>query len=196
MPMTRLLRFVVPMIMIAGMVPSTAEAATTTRRYQIEELDADFVLATKTEGVYRWIGVHAERRTNQDTGRVSTRGYPTRGTCEGDDTGFNLSCSGRGLPGWRVTRFEADPGMNLAVLVMKRKRRVIRMRFTGGAPYPTGSTAYENDCGGTTTDVTTLSRNATAEGWLFGRRISTAREADGNRAAEDMRVISRTEECA
>ena len=192
---TRSLRLLVVVGCVLGMLGTAAEAADATRRYRIEELEADFYIETRSEGVYKWIGLAAERVTNVDSGRVKVSGYPFRGRCTGDSDGFNMSCSGGGVSGWRVTRFEADPGMNSGLVVMKRKGRTIRMRFTGTSPYATTSDSYENSCGGTTTDVYTISRNATAEGRLLGRRVSTAGEPDGVRTAESMTTIDRTEEC-
>jgi hypothetical protein len=104
---------------------------------------------------------------------------------------------GAGIRGWRVSRFEADAGMNTGLVVMRRGDRKIKFTFTGNTPFATmGPSSYENDCGGNTTDVSVLSRNATAEGRFLGRRVSTARESDGNRAAERMDLIDRTRDCS
>ena len=178
-----------------GASPAIARAAATTHRFHVEDLRADFILPTGTEGTYRWMGVSAERVTDMDTGRVWIHGYPFRGTCEGDESGYGMSCIGAGVKGWSVTRFEADSAMAAALLVMKRDGRRIKIAFTGTQPFAQASSTNENNCGGSTTDVFVLARNAVAEGRLFGRQVSTAKESDGNRAAETMRVSDRTKEC-
>ena len=178
-----------------GLAPSVAqEASPTTRHFQVEQLQADFVLDEGKAGVYKWIGVNAARYTNPETGQVTFAGRPFRGTCVGDYSA-NMSCSADGLKGWRVTRFEADKDMNAGLVVLKKRARTIRIRFTGSDPFTAEDWTYENSCGGTTTDDYTLTRSAMAEGRMFGRRVSTKSEAK-NSSAEQMKVIDRTERCA
>ena len=185
------------MVPAIGLAPSVAqETGPTTRHLQVEFLEAEFVLATKTIGHYKWLGVKGARYTNTDTGRVWTKGSVFRGTCEGDSTGLNTACDGERVNGWRVTRFEADNRMSAALVVLKKPGRPsIWMRFDGDGRYSTDDNAYQNACGGTTSDVYRLSRGAWEKGRIFGRRVSTRTEAEGNRAQGRMHIIDRTEVC-
>ena len=197
------LRFLLVTVMTAatlpgiGSAPSVAhEAGPTTRHIKVEFVEADFVLATKTIGHYKWFVVTAARYTDTDTGRVWTKGSASRGTCEGDSTGYNTECNANRVNGWRVTRFEADNRMKAASVVLKKPgRQPIWMRFTGDGRYSTDDSAYQNTCGGTTTDVYKLSRGAWEKGRVFGRRVSTRTEAEGNRAQGRMHIIERTQVC-
>lgn len=197
------LRFLLVTVMTAamlpgiGLAPSVAEeAGPTTRRLQVEFVEADFILATKKIGHYKWFVVKAARYTNTDTGRVWTKGSASRGTCEGDSTGLNTACDGERVNGWRVTHFEADNRMKAALVRLKKPdRRPIWVRFDGDGRYSTDDSTYQNACGGTTTDVYRVSRGAWENGRVFGRRVSTRTEAEGNRAQGRMHIIDRTEVC-
>ena len=193
-----LVTIVMPVLLAGfGEAPSVAqEPGATTRDLQVEQLAADFILPTKSIGHYKWFVVNAARYTNTDTGRVWMKGGALRGTCEGDNTGYNTECSANRVKGWRITRFEAGNRMKSALVVLKKRNRPsIRVRFEGDGRYSSDDNAYSNHCGGTTTDVYRLSRGAWESGRVFGRRVSTRTEAEGNRAQGRMRIIDRTEVC-
>ena len=197
------LRFLLVTVMTAAMLPgigvasSTAQEAepTTTRHLRVELLQADFIYETDTTGHYDWLGVNTVRYTNLDTGRVWTKGSAFRGTCEGDNTGYNMSCNGVRANKWELTRFEAENRMEAGAVVLKNGPHTSRLRFRGGDRWHDDDQTYDNHCGGITTDVFKVQRNARVFGWLFGRRVSTRGEAEGNRTTEHMLIIDRTETC-
>lgn len=190
----RVLRVATLWLTVLFLVVPVANAADA-RRFTVETLRADFYLPTDKPDVHKWIGLSAERTTNHQTGKVTITGYPFKGRCEGDSSGYGLSCSGAGVAGWR-SRFEADPAMDSGGVVLKKGKRRIELRFMGGQPFSITSEPSPNGCGGTTADSYPVARNATAEGRLFGRDVSTATEVDGLRTAESMVVKERTKTCA
>lgn len=161
-----------------------------TTRYDVETLGADWIMPTKRKADFDWIVVRVIRRKNLDTGKVELFGSAGVGSCSGDGSGA-FACAAD-LSSYLVLKFETDGAFRSAKVVLKRGGKRHTISWTAGIPYafapPVGVTPEPCPGGkeGTLTRVYMLAHNATAEGRVFGRRLSTADEYDEQRESEDM----------
>ena len=182
------------------LLPATASASvagTTTTRYSVDALRADWILPTKSEGVLRYLVVHVYRRTNVDTGEVSLSAVSGRGLCP-VGKGQVFGC-GVNLYPFEVVSFDADPGFATAAVVLRRGAVRQRVEFITSAPYayvpPVGQTPSHLCKDGVITTVYLTAKNATAEGRVFGRHVATADEAADRAESEKMIQTLEIVEC-
>ena len=199
-------RWLLTLALVAGVIvpASTAGAApdgsASTTNYKVDRLSADWISPEKNRrGVFPYLAVSAIRRTNVDTGEVVISGVAGRGSCS--DEGGSFSCSVMFGPAWRVKRFEADDALATATVVLGRGDRRARVTWTAGAPYAYTPPYAENPSicpdgsEGKPTTAYVSGKNATAEGRVMGRAVSTSNEHVEQGAAERMVQTYETEEC-
>lgn len=204
-PRRMTLRWFLALALVAAMsVPATSAFASptnssTTTSYYIDRLEAHWILPRKSRaGVFPYFVVLATRRTNADTGEVTVSGVAGRGSCGARA----LSCYANLKSGWRVLKFETDDAFATATVVLRRGDKRARVSWMAGVPYPVAPPYAENpsicDDGseGRKTTVYLSSKNATAEGKVLGRSVSSSAEHADEGAAERMIQTYDTEECA
>jgi hypothetical protein len=175
-------------------LPVGAAPEASTNHYAVDQLEADWILPTDTADEFKYIVVRVSRRTNLDTGKERLSGAVGRGSCIENDVAF--ACQAL-LEPYNISEFEADRSLSSARIVLRRGRLRHTVQFTATTPFvwvpPVGE--EPNFCGGTTKVVYLTGRNATAEGRVFGRRVSTADEYDAQRTAEMIVQTLEIEEC-
>ena len=198
------LKTLLVLALVAGLVVSassaTAAATRSTRHYRVDRLEAHWILPTKTAGDFVSLAVQVTRRTDVNTGEVMLSGVAGRGSCEEGAQG-QFGCMTYFSSGWRVASFEADDAFATATVVLKRRDQRARVSWTTGAPFAWVPPFAENPSicpGGDEGKITTVyisGKNATAEGKVLGRAVSTASEYEEERTAERMTQTLETEEC-
>lgn len=185
------------MALVAALLspPALSAPAATTTRYAVDTLRSEFILETKQPGKFRYIVVNAFRRTNMETEEVKLAAVAGKGTCSLGG-GADAAC-GIDLLRYRVVRFTADDAFTTARVVLKRGKVRHDLTWTMTTPFSHGPVGQEpNLCGGETTKVYLMAKNARAEGRVFGRNLSTSDEADDWRESEKMIQTIDIQECA
>lgn len=197
--------FLVLALVAAVFAPTSSALATptssdTSTSYEIDRLRADWISPTRNRaGVFPYLAVQATRRTNVDTGEVVISGVAGRGSCS--DEGGSFFCSVFFRSGWRVVKFETDGAFATATVVLHRGAKRARVSWTAGAPYAYIPPYAENPTfcpdgsEGTNTTVYVSAKNATAEGRVLGRSVSTSTEHADQAESEKMIQTYETEEC-
>ncbi len=175
-------------------IPASSPPALTSQsaHFLVDELDAQFVLPERRpNGTWPFLAVTATRTVNQQTQAVRLSAAAGIGSCKKEDEGFFC---GAELAPYRVLEFESDS--TTARVVLKRGKRLGRLKWTARTPYtllpPISS--HPNECGGSTTDITLLARNAITEGRILGHRVATKDERDPT--AEHMIKLVRRKDCS
>ncbi len=89
-----------------------------------------------------------------------------------------LTCQGE-LAERKVMRFETRDDLSEALLVFKdATSRVSKIALRADDPYSASGRSIPNECGGATLQRYEYAFNASARGILFGRRVTTAGDAD------------------
>lgn len=180
-----------------GAAGTAAPSREATQRFRVETLGAEWIMPTGSDDAFHYIVVRAIRKTDLDTDEVTLHGSAGVGACSSTDDAF--SCEAM-LPSYRVTRFETDDLFREATVVLRRGTKRHRIAWTATQPYayvPPAEVTPEL-CGqeeGTATRIYLLAQNATAEGRVFGRKLSTSDEYEPQRAAETMLETIDIEEC-
>lgn len=177
---------------------SVAPAREAAQRFRVETLKAEWIMPTGSDDAFEFIVVRAIRKTDLDTDEVTLHGSAGAGVCSAGDDAFTCDAM---LPSYRVTRFETDELFREATVVMRRGTKRHRITWSAALPYPfvppvaVTPELCPGQEEGTLTRIYVLAQNATAEGRVFGRRLSTADEYEPERSSEHMIETIDIEDC-
>ena len=176
---------------------TTGAPADGSTRVKVERLTAGWILPIKG-GAFEYVVVSASRTTDLDTDVVALSAGAGVGECFETSDAFGCEAD---LRPYKVVKFDVAVDYRSATVVLRRGRVRNRVNWSAGAPYPwtppVGSTPEPCPGGkeGTLTRLYLLSQNATAEGRVLGRNVSTAGEYDEQRAAEDIHLSIDQKDC-
>ena len=176
---------------------STDTATDGSGRFKVEILTAEWILPVK-DGAFENLVVHVTRMTDLDTNDVGVSASAGVGECF--EKGTEFGCAAYPKP-HMVLKFDMAADYRSATVVLRRGRVRHRVRWTAGMPSPwvppVGVTPEHCPGGkeGTLTRAYLLSQNATAEGRVFGRGVSTADEYDEQRISEKIHISIDQKDC-
>jgi hypothetical protein len=183
-------------VLVVIPVPAWASARSdTTTRYRVDSLRALWILPPDAHGDLRTIAVLVTRRTNLDTDEVTFNAGAGKGECFSTADSFGCETL---LSSYKVVKFDANETFTAVDVVIARGHRRHSVSFAATQPFafvpPAGQSP--NTCKGTTTTVYLHAENATAEGHVFRRDVSTASEYDDQRESEKMIQTLENEDCS